>query len=49
LAKVVSAKSEGEVEQLVHEWNQTCINLGIEQVVEERQNAINGIIERMSK
>lgn len=49
LAKVVSAKSEDEVEQLVHEWSQTCKNLGIEQVVAERQAAIDSIIERMSE
>ncbi len=49
LAKVVSAKSEDEVEQRVHEWNQTCINLGIDQIIAERQAAIDEIVERMSK
>ena len=47
-AKVVSAQSEEEVEQAVHAWNQTCIDLGIEEVVAERQAAIDDIIARMS-
>lgn len=47
-AKVVSAQSEEEVEQAVHAWNQTCIDLGIEEVVAERQTAIDDIVARMS-
>lgn len=48
-AKVISAKSEAEVEQLVHEWNQTCINLGINDILAERQATMDEIVARMSK
>lgn len=48
-AKVVSAKSEAEVEQLVHEWNQTCIKMGINDIIAERQAAIDAIVAKMSK
>ncbi len=48
-AKVISAKSEAEVEDLVHEWNQTCVNLGINDILAERQAAMDAIVERMSK
>lgn len=47
-AKVISATSEEQVEQLVHEWGQTCVNLGIDEVVAERQAAIQEIIASLS-
>lgn len=48
-AKVISAKSEAEVEQLVHEWNQTCVDLGINDIIAERQASMDAIIAKMSK
>lgn len=47
-AKILSATSEEQVEQLVHEWGQTCINLGINEIIAERQAAIEKIIDSLS-
>lgn len=40
-AKVLSAKSEGEVEKLVHEWGRTCKDMGIDEIIAERQAYID--------
>lgn len=47
-AKVLSASSEEQVEQLVHEWGQTCVSLGINDVVAERQASIEAIIDSLA-
>jgi hypothetical protein len=41
--KVLRAKSDTEVEQIIHAWAQTCRNLGIDAIVQERQAIIAGI------
>lgn len=40
-AKVISAKSEAEVEKFVHEWAKTCKNMGIDEIIAERQTYID--------
>ena len=40
-AKVLAAKSEAEVEKVVTEWGQTCKNMGIDEIVAERQAYID--------
>jgi putative aldouronate transport system substrate-binding protein len=41
-ARVVAATSEAEVERLVNEWAVICRNLGIEDIIAERQAWIDG-------
>lgn len=40
-AKVLSANSEGEVEKLVIEWGKTCKEMGIDEIIAERQAYID--------
>lgn len=40
-AKVLCAKSETEVENLVHEWGKKCKKMGIDEIIAERQAYIN--------
>jgi putative aldouronate transport system substrate-binding protein len=37
-AKVIAAKSDTEVEQIVHTWAQTAKDMGIDDIIAERQN-----------
>jgi putative aldouronate transport system substrate-binding protein len=37
LAKVLVAKSEAEVEKVIHEWAKTCKDMGIDDIIKERQ------------
>lgn len=40
-AKVISAKSEAEVEKIIADWAQTCKNMGIDDVLKEKQEAFD--------
>jgi hypothetical protein len=40
-AKVINAKSEADVETIVHEWAQSCKNMGIDEIIAERQNFLD--------
>ena len=37
LAKVLLAKSETEVESILHAWAKTCKDMGIDEIIAERQ------------
>lgn len=40
-AKVITAKSEADVEKIVADWAQTCRNMGIDDVMKEKQAAFD--------
>lgn len=40
-AQVISAQSEAEVEKVVSDWGETCKNMGIGEIIAERQEYIN--------
>lgn len=37
-AKVLVAKSEADVEKIIHDWAKTCKDMGIDEIIAERQN-----------
>ena len=41
--KVLQAKSDADVETIIHAWAQTCRNLGIDAIVQERAATIAGL------
>ena len=43
-AKIISAQSDEEVEQLVNEWGETCKSMGIDEIVAERQAFIDNLV-----
>lgn len=43
-AKVIAAKSEEEVETLVKEWAATCKNMGIDEIIAEREAFISNLV-----
>lgn len=40
-AKVINAKSEADVETIVHEWAKSCKNIGIDEIIAEKQNFLD--------
>jgi putative aldouronate transport system substrate-binding protein len=42
-AKVLVAKSEADVEKIVHDWGQTCRDMGIDDIIMERQQYIDSL------
>ena len=47
-ARILTASSEEEVEQIVHDWNKTCVDMGINEIIAEREERIQAIIDSLS-
>jgi putative aldouronate transport system substrate-binding protein len=48
-AKVLVAKSEAEVEQIIHNWGKTCKDMGIDDIIKERQAYMDSLDENGQK
>ena len=38
--KILQAKSDADVESIIHAWAQTCRDLGIDAIVQERASIV---------
>ena len=43
-ANILTAKDDADVERVVSEWAKICVDLGIDQVIEEKINALNDLV-----